>query len=75
VPVTIEGSREGLLEALLVGDDASEAEVRAALVRYEQEHGWMREIPSEFTASVGTLSPLLTGETSVLALPFAVRVR
>lgn len=75
VPVTIEGSREGLLEALLIGDDASEAEVRAALTRYELDHHWLREVPEEFTASVSALSPLLQGETSVLTLPFAVRVR
>jgi protease-4 len=70
--VTVEGGRESLLEMLLVGDDASSAEIRAAMTRFEHDHALLSELPKELRASAATLGPLFHGEHVVAALPFAL---
>jgi hypothetical protein len=57
---------------LLVGDDASSAQIGAALARFERDHGLLSELPQELRASAATLGPLFHGEHVVAALPFAL---
>lgn len=73
--VTVEGGRESLLDMLLVGDDASSAEISAALARYEREHALLAAMPAELRQSAASLGPLFHGETVVAALPFALGVK
>lgn len=71
-PVTVEGPKDGLLDMLLVGDDASSAQVSAAVARFESDHALLAAVPAELRSSVAALSPLARGENAVLALPFSV---
>jgi protease-4 len=73
--VTVEGGRESLLDMLLVGDDASAAEISAAIARFDRDHALLSELPRELRASAATLAPLLHGEHVVAALPFALDVK
>jgi protease-4 len=76
VPVTVEGGAEGLLELLMLGEDAGEAEVIAALRRLDARRTLTLEaIPAELRPFAATLGPLLAGETVLTALPFALTVR
>jgi protease-4 len=74
-PVSVEGQRESLLDLLLVGEGAEEADVRAAIARLERERAWLAELPKSVRGYVGALAPLASGEPVVTALPFAVNVR
>lgn len=74
-PVSVEGQRESLLELLLVGENAEESEVRAALQRLQQRRQWLAELPESLRAHAGALLPLATGERVVTALPFALTLR
>jgi hypothetical protein len=73
--VSVEGAREGLLEMLLLGDSASESEVRAALLRFEEQRALLRKLPKAFRVHASSLSPLLSGETAVVALPLGVSLQ
>jgi protease-4 len=70
--ITVEGSRESLLDMLFVGENASESEISAAVARFDHDHALLRELPSELRSSAATLSPLFRGETVLAALPFAL---
>lgn len=75
-PVTVEGGAEGLLEMLMLGEDAGEAEVLAALRRLDARRTIALEaIPPELRPFAATLAPLLAGENVLAALPFALTVR
>ncbi|MGC4087559.1 MAG: S49 family peptidase [Polyangiaceae bacterium] len=74
-PVSVEGAKEGLLEMLTLGGDASEAELRAALARYQASHAWLAALPPDVRAHVTALGPLARGEHVVAALPFALELR
>jgi protease-4 len=71
-PVAVEGPRESLLDQLLLGESASEGDVRAALARFEQRGELLKSLPASLRVHAGSLSPLLAGETAVVALPVAV---
>jgi len=74
-PVTVEGRAESLLETLLLGEDASEVQIRAALARFEgSSRSLLDELPKQLRPFVATLSPLLQGEHVLAALPFAVTI-
>jgi protease-4 len=76
VPVTVEGGAEGLLEMLLLGEDAGEAQVIAALKRLDARRTLMLEtVPEELRPFAATLGPLLAGETVLTAMPFSLTVR
>jgi protease-4 len=72
-PVTVEGASESLLELLTVGEDASEAEIAAAVarVRAKQKLG-LEDLPERLRPFAAALGPLLEGERVVAAVPFAV---
>jgi len=75
-PVTIEGAAEGLLEMLTVDEDASEAEITAALTRLQGRQRLARElVPRELWPFAGSMSALLEGERVLAALPFGLIVR
>jgi protease-4 len=75
-PVLIEGAAEGLLELLTVEEDASEAEIAAALSRLQGQQRLVRRLlPQEMWRFAGSLSPLLEGERVIAALPFGLIVR
>jgi protease-4 len=75
-PVVIEGPAEGLLELLLLGDDASGAEVSARWkAARAQSNPLFSVIPSELRTFFQSLEPLLHGEHAVTALPFALSVK
>jgi protease-4 len=73
--VSVEGAREGLLDLLLVGDDASAAQIAAAVSRFQQDHALLAELPPELRANAAALAPLFHGETVVAALPFAFALK
>jgi len=74
-PVTVEGRAESLLETLLLGEDASEAQIRTALARFEgRARSLLDELPKPLRPFVATLAPLLQGEQVLAALPFAVTI-
>ncbi len=78
-PVSVEGPRDGVLEMLLSGaeasEHASEGELAAALARYEKEHATLGLLPPALRVSAASLAPLLHGETTLAALPFALELR
>jgi protease IV len=74
-PVSVEGQQESLLEMLLIGEGASEADVRAALHRLERERALLSTLPAELRVYADTVSSLATGERVVAALPLALTLR
>lgn len=81
IPVTIEGAEESILESLLLGPDASESEVEAALLSFERRR-FERLGTFAFGEHVTTLlpfaaaiAPLLEGEHVVAALPYSLELR
>ncbi len=72
VPVTVEGASESLLEMLMLGEGAGEAEIRAAFARASARQllslGPLPRALRPFAASIG---PLLQGEHVVAAVPYA----
>jgi protease-4 len=72
IPVSVEGPREGLLDRLLLGESASESEVRAALLRFEEQRSLLRGLPKALRVHASSLSPLLAGESTLVALPVGV---
>lgn len=74
--VVVEGGRESLFDLLLVGEDASEAEIARAVERVTTTRGTLlRAAPSEWRPFLSTLSPLASGERNLTALPLAFVVR
>lgn len=71
-PVTVEGAQEGLLEMLLLGQDASEEQVKSALAAYQARSLVIRELPPSVRRYASALGPLASGERVVAALPFGV---
>ena len=73
--VTVEGGRESLLDMLLIGENASSAEVAAAIARFDHTHALLAELPPELRTSAAALGPLFHGENVVAALPFAFGIK
>jgi protease-4 len=74
-PVTVEGAAESLLEMLLLGEDASEAQIREAVARLgAKEQSLLAQLPRRMRPFIATLAPLLQGEHVLAALPFAVTI-
>ena len=74
--VRVEGGVESLLELLMLGDEASSAEVIAAVQRLESRRGqaWA-SIPIPVRPFITSLEPLLQGEHTLATMPFAVLVK
>lgn len=73
-PVVVEGAREGLLETLMLGDDANAEEIERAAARLQLRHLPLGRLPEElipFAAGVQALSR----ESVVAALPFGLTVK
>ncbi len=71
-PVTVEGDQENLLDMLLVGEDASEEQVKQALAAYQARSLVIRELPPSLRRYASALGPLAAGERVVAALPFGI---
>jgi len=71
-PVTVEGGQDSLLEMLLVGQDASEEQVKQALAAYQAHSLVIRELPPALRRYASALGPLASGERVVAALPFGI---
>ena len=75
-PVTVEGAAEGLLEMLMLGEDASEAQIAAAVTALSKRDVIaLGALPDELRPFAASLGPLLQGERIVAALPYAFTVR
>ncbi|MET0793893.1 MAG: signal peptide peptidase SppA [Polyangiaceae bacterium] len=76
-PVTVEGGREGLLDSLLVGDDASDADAAAAFERLSAAPNTrlMSSVPPELRAFVSGFAPLSGSEHVAVALPYGLLIR
>jgi protease-4 len=76
-PVSVEGGRESLLDSLLLGDDASDAEAAAALARLSDAHEirLIEQVPAELRAFVSSVAPLSGREHAAVALPYGLVVR
>jgi protease-4 len=77
VPVTVEGGREGLLDSLLVSDDASDADAAAAFERLSAAPSTrlLSNVPMELRAIVAGFSPLAEHEHVAAALPFGLFIQ
>jgi protease-4 len=71
-PVAVEGPRESLIDQLLLGESASESDVKAALTQFEHRGRLLTQLPDSLRTHADSVSPLLAGETAVVALPVAV---
>jgi protease-4 len=71
-PVTVEGASESLLELLTVGENASEAEIVAAVERLRARTSTLGDLPERLRPFAATLAPLLRGERAVAAIPYAL---
>lgn len=71
-PVRVEGTGESLLEMLMLGEDARESEVVAALARVNAERSLVvSKVEPWLRPFIGSLQPLLSGEVVVAATPIA----
>ena len=75
-PVTVEGGREGLLDSLLLSDDATDAEAAAAFDRLSAAPAahLLSEVPAELRSFVSGFAPLSEREHVAVALPFALLI-
>jgi protease-4 len=74
-PITVEGAAEGLLDMLSLEGDADEARVAQAVARLEARRLLaLDSLPAELRPFAASLGPLLSGETVVAALPFALTI-
>lgn len=78
-PVTVEGPADSVLDALLLGSDAEEDEVRLSLERFRERQRaellqWFPslEVAEKLRPMSAFLSPLLAGEEVIAALPYAL---
>lgn len=78
IPIVVEGAGESLMEALLLGPDASSGDVEAAWLAFQKRQTAAlfpgadpaaARLLAPFSAAVG---PMLAGETVVAALPFTL---
>jgi len=76
-PVTVEGGRESLLDSLLVGDDASDADAAAAFERLSAsaDARLLSRVPVELRSFVSGFAPLAEHEHVAAALPYALLIR
>jgi len=75
-PVEVVGRDEGLLESLLVGEGADAAAVERATRRLLASRAPLHSsVASEVRPFVSALAPLLSNETALTTLPFALVVR
>jgi protease-4 len=75
-PVVVEGMADSLLETLMVGEGAENADVAAAMVRAEaQRSTLLRTLPAPLRATATSLAPLLRGEQVLAALPYSLVIR
>ncbi len=74
IPITVEGGREGLLDSLLVSDDASDAEAAAAFARLSATANPLADVPLELRAVVAAFSPLAGHEHMAVALPYGLLI-
>jgi len=76
-PVTVEGGREGLLDSLLVSDDASDADAAAAFERLSAAPSarMMSSVPPELRTVLSGFAPLAGTEHVAVALPYALLIR
>jgi len=74
--VTVEGGRDGLLDSLLVSDEASDADAIAAFNRLSAAPATrlLSEVPADLRAFVGGLSPLSEREHVAVALPYGLLI-
>ncbi|HTA90916.1 MAG TPA: signal peptide peptidase SppA [Polyangiaceae bacterium] len=72
--VTVEGGRESLLDSLLVGDDASDADAAVAWQQLSTSAGarLLAEVPVELRPVIGSFAPLAAHEHVTAALPYAL---
>jgi protease-4 len=73
-PVSVEGGRESLLDSLLVGDDASDADAALAVQRLSAAPSarLLAEVPVELRPVMGSFAPLAEHEHVTAALPFGL---
>ena len=76
-PVSVEGGRESLLDSLLLGDDASDADAARALANAiaTPNARLLAEVPVELRPVIGGLAPLASEEHVTAALPFSLVIR
>ncbi|MEI9940858.1 MAG: signal peptide peptidase SppA [Pseudomonadota bacterium] len=76
-PVSVEGGRESLLDSLLVGDDASDADAAAAFNRLSAAPATrlLSEVPEELRSFVSAFAPLAEREHVAVALPYGLLIR
>jgi protease-4 len=75
-PVTVEAPSSTLLEMLLLDDDPSTEDVRQALAEHQPPSpGLLDALPARLKPFAMSLAPLLEGEQTLAALPFALLVR
>ena len=73
VPVVVEGTGESLLEMLTLAENASQAEVEAAVARWRIQQLRLADlVPARLRPFVSSLNPLLQGERTLTAVPYAV---
>jgi len=75
-PVTVEGGREGLLDSLLVSDDASDADAMAAFNRLSAapEARLLAQVPEHWRVFVSGLAPLSEREHVAVSLPYGLLI-
>ncbi len=75
-PVSVEGGREGLLDSLLVSDDASDADAVAAFNRLSAAPATrlLSEVPEELRSFVSAFAPLSEREHVAVALPYGLLI-
>ncbi|HMR79628.1 MAG TPA: S49 family peptidase, partial [Polyangiaceae bacterium] len=75
-PVVVEGGGDGILDALLVGENASAQEMAFAAARAAgTERALSEHVPRQWRPFLGSIAPLAQGERSVAALPVAFVLR
>ena len=75
-PVVVEGGGDGILDALLVGENASAQEMALAAARAAgTERALSEHVPRQWRPFLGSIAPLAQGERSVAALPVAFVLR
>jgi len=75
-PVTVEGASESLLERLMLGRHADARAVAEAVEREQARRApLVRLLPRELRPFAASLSPMLSGEHVLAAMPYAVVIR
>ena len=73
--VRVEGVGETLLEALMLGEGATEQDVERALQRFQQRSRLLESLALPLRQFVSSLAPLVEGEAVVAALPYFFIIR